>query len=217
MTPPRACAALVCLALAACSGPAGDDDVATRTTLLEGPAATVPAPTGDRTVIYGGEDDPRLTFSAGFMKRVDLGEIRPVSELSWAPNARSFYVNDSGSAAWSELRLWQVGGRQVAQESASVREAAIAELARLNDCARPARQEYATRGLGWGRQGDSVYVLTEVRRVQACSPDIREDRVVSLVEVATGRVLQTRPVDEALRAWPGLSGATLRPDPVTGP
>ncbi len=218
MRPPRAPLALAVLAVAACSAPAGDDAaVATRATLLEVHSATVTAPTGDRTVIYGGEDDPRLTYSAGFMKRVELGEIRPVSELSWAPNGRGFYVNDSGSAAWSELRLWRVGGRQVAQESGSVREAAIAELALRNACPHPAPGEYATRGLGWGGKGDTLYVLTEVRRVQDCPPDIVTEGVVSLIEVATGRVLRTETGEAALQVWPDLAGTAPRPDPVTGP
>ena len=168
-------------------------------------------------MIYGGEDDPRLTFSAGFMKRVDLGEIRPVSRLSWAPDARSFYVNNSGSAAWSELRLWQVGGRQVVQESSKVREAAIAELARRNDCRSPAPHEYTTSALGWGGRGKTLYVLTEVRRVVNCSPDVRQAGVVSLVDVETGNVIQTKAVEDAIREWPGLSAELHQGDPVTGP
>jgi hypothetical protein len=187
--------------------------VATRTTLLNGPAATVPAPTGDRTIMYGGEGDPRLTFSAGFLKRVDLGEIRPVSELSWAPDSRSFYVNDSGTAARSELRLWRVGGRQVAQESATVRESAIGELARRNSCRSPAPYEYSTRALGWGDRGKTVYVLTGVRRVVNCSPDIRQEERVSLIEVETGRVIQSMTVNDAAREWPTLSATLRRPRP----
>ena len=205
MTPARGPLALVCLALAACSGPAGDDPIATGTTLLEVRPATVAAPAGDRSVIYGGGDDPRLTFSAGFMKRVDLGRIRPVSALSWAPDSRSFYVNDSGNAAWSELRLWRVGGRQVAQESARVREAAVAELARRNSCSSPAPDEYSTRALGWGDGGKTVYVLTGVRRVVNCSPDIRQEERVSVIEVETGEVIQSATIDDAVRQWPALA------------
>ena len=205
MTPVRGALALVCLALAACSGPAGDDAVATGTTLLEVRPATVAAPTGDRSVIYGGEDDPRLTFSAGFMKRVDLGRIQPVSTLSWAPDSRSFYVNDSGNAAWSEMRLWRVGGRQMAQESVRVREAAVAELARRNTCDSPAPDEYSTRALGWGDGGKTVYVRTGVRRVVNCSPDIRQEELVSVIEVETGQVIQSATIDDAVREWPALS------------
>lgn len=213
MTPARPALALVCLAIAACSGPSGDDPIATGTTLLEVRPATVAAPAGDRSVIYGGEADPRLTFSAGFMKRVDLGRIRPVSTLSWAPDSRSFYVNDSGNAAWSELRLWRVGGRRVAQESAAVRETAIAELARENTCTSPARDEYSTRALGWGDGGKTVYVLTGVRRVVNCSPDIRQEERVSVIEVETGEVIQSLTVDEAARQWPALSAVLRRPAP----
>ena len=213
MTPARPALALVCLAIAACSGPSGDDPIATGTTLLEVRPATVAAPAGDRSVIYGGEDDPRLTFSAGFMKRVDLGRIQPVSALSWAPDSRSFYVNDSGNAAWSELRLWRVGGRQVVRESATVREAAVAELARRNKCDSPARDEYSTRALGWGGEGKTVYVLAGVRRVVNCSPDIRQEERVSLIELETGQVIQSAAVDDAVRQWPTLSSFLRRPAP----
>ena len=203
---------ITCHALAACAGPVGKDEVETGSTLLEVRPANVTAPSGDRTVIYGGEDDPRLTFSAGFMKRVELGKIRPVSDLSWAPDSRSFYVNDSGNAAWSELRLWRVGGREVVEESATVRETAIADLARENRCGAPAPDEYSTRGLGWGSGGKTVYVLTAVRRVTNCTPDIRQEERVSLIDVETGQVVQSMTLGEAAREWPTLS-AVLRQTP----
>lgn len=96
---------------------------------LEVPPARVPSPNGSMALLYGGETNPSLTLSAGFLRRSPVGKVESVSYLSWAPNSERFYVNDSGSASWSRLRLWTVDARGQAVETSRVTEAAIADLA----------------------------------------------------------------------------------------
>lgn len=197
-------ALLFALGLSACTGQGGPDRIQSNPVRLDVLPLTIASPSRDRSVIYGGRDDPQLTYSAGFMKRVGLGTISASSTLSWAPDSRSFYVNDSGNAEGSELRLWRIGGRRAIAESPVVRHAAIQQLALRNRCASPDRMEYTTTALGWGEGGRTLYVLTGWHRQVNCPPETRVEAVVSRIDVLTGKVEQTLPTDDARLAWPGL-------------
>lgn len=181
--------------------------------LLEVPPARVPSPDGSMTLLFGGEDHPSLTLSAGFLRRSAVGEVRTTSWLSWAPDGRHFFVNDSGSASWSAFRLWAINSRSEAGESSAIRLAAIRALAGLNHCDHPAADDVFTQGMGWGDRGRTVYVLAAVRRMDGCpEAAVAVEAVVVRADVETGRILETRRTDDAREAWP-----TLHWSPVTPP
>lgn len=201
------------LAVAACSpgGPAEAPPV-TDSVLLEIRAATIQSPSGTMSVVYGGESDPTLLLSAGFLRRSPVGEIMTPSRLSWSPDSRRFFVNDSGSASWSNFRLWLVNDRAQAVENATIREAAIAELGRLNGCDSVPEPDATTQGMGWSPDGSRVYVLAQVRRQTGDCVWSGVDYVVVVADVETGRLVEIAEADEARRRWP-----TLPWGPVTGP
>lgn len=180
--------------------------------LLEVPPARMRSPDGSMTLIFGGEDNPVLILSAGFFRRSPVGEIRTASHAAWAPDSRSFYVNDSGSASWSTFRLWTVNQRSEAVETSTIREAAIAELGRLNGCDRVPEPDATTNGMGWSPDGDRVYVLAQVRRQTGACVWTGVDYILVVAEVATGRLLEVAQEGEARLRFP-----TLPWTPVTGP
>jgi len=164
------------------------------------------------SVVYGGESDPTLLLSAGFLRRSPVGEVRAASRLSWSPDSERFFVNDSGNAAWSTFRLWTVDARAQAEETSTIREAAIAELGRRNGCASLPEPDATTRGMGWSPDGSRVYVLAQVRRQTGGCVWTGVDNVVVAADVETGRLVEVAEGDEARRRWP-----TLPWGPVTGP
>lgn len=208
----RAGLALICLIATGCSD--AKAPVAERVssgTLLEAPTASVPSPNGGMTLLYGGEANPTLTLSAGFLRRSDVGRIQPVSRMSWAPNSNRFYVNDSGSASWSRLRVWNINARAQATEVPAISQAAVTELARRNGCAQPDETEYTTHGMGWDKRGEQIYVLAQVRREVNCKYGGVE-YVITLIDARNGDVLAVEQGAAARRRWPTLSWA-----PVTAP
>ncbi len=215
MNPGRALAAVLLLTVASnCSGsqetPAAPP--VTDQTLLEVSPTSLRSPDGSMTLIFGGEDSPVLILSAGFFRRSEVGTIRTTSRAAWAPDSRSFYVNDSGSAAWSTLRLWAVNARAEAVESPTIREAAIAELGRLNGCDSVPESDVTTQAMGWSPEGDRVYVLAEVRRQTGACVWKGVDYILVAAEVATGRLVEVAQEAEARRLYP-----TLPWSPVTEP
>lgn len=211
----RVFAAILLLAAAsACNGPQEKPSAppVTDQTLLEVPPASLRSPDGSMTLLFGGEDNPVLTLSAGFFRRSEVGEIRTTSRAAWAPDSRSFYVNDSGSASWSTLRLWAVNSQSRAVEISTVREAVIAELGRLNGCESVPEPDATTAGMGWSPDGRRIYVLAEVRRRTGACAWAAVDYILAVAEVATGRLLEVAKEDEARRLYP-----TLPWSPVTDP
>lgn len=204
--------ALLCLIAVGCSDAKSPvADPASNQVLLEVPPARIPSPNGSMTLLYGGEGDPTLTLSAGFLRRSDVGRIESVSRMSWSPNSERFYVNDSGSASWSRLRVWNIDARARAVELPAVSNAAAAELARRNGCAKPDEAEYATTGMGWDRDGEQIYVLAEVRREVNCK-DAPVEYILALIDARTGQILSVEQEQAARRRWP-----TLPWGPVTAP
>lgn len=181
-------------------------------TLLEVPPARVRSPDGSMTLIFGGEDNPRLILSAGFFRRSEVGEIHTTSRMAWAPDSRRFYVNDSGSASWSAFRLWSVNQRAEAVESFTIREAAIAELGRLNGCDSVPAEDAVTGGMGWSHDGARVYVLAEVRRQTGDCIWKGVDYILVAADAATGRLEEVSVEADARRRYPTLPWA-----PVTTP
>lgn len=196
-------AALV--AVAACSpGSPAEAPPVTGSTLLEVRPATIRSPGGTMSVVYGGEADPELLLSAGFLRRSPVGVVEVPSRLSWSPDSRRFFVNDSGGAGWSAFRLWAVDARAQATESPAIREAAIAELGRRNGCANVPEADATTRGMGWSPDGSRVYVLTEVRRQTGDCVWTGVDYIVAVADVETGHLIEVAQEGEARRRWPTL-------------
>lgn len=201
------------MVLAACSPQAPKAAlIVTETALLEAPPARVPSPDGAMTLVYGGEDDPILTLSAGFLRRSPVGEVRVTSRLSWAPDSRSFYVNDSGNSDWSTFRLWSVSARAQAKESSAIHDAAIAELGRLNGCSHVPEPDATTRGMGWSGDSARVYVLAQTRRQTGDCVWRGVESIVVVADVETGRLVEVAQDAEARRRYP-----TLPWNPVTEP
>jgi len=207
-------AALLLIGAASCSGPRETSAAlpVTDQTLLEVPSARMRSPDGSMTLIFGGEDNPVLTLSAGFFRRSEVGEVRTTSRAAWAPDSKSFYVNDSGSASWSTLRLWTVNQRAEAVETAAIREAAVAELGRLNGCASVPESDATTSGMGWSPDGRRIYVLAQVRRQTGDCAWSGTDYIVVVAEVATGQLVEVAQEEAARRLYP-----TLPWSPVTDP
>lgn len=157
------------------------------------------------SVVYGGEDNPTLLLSAGFLRRSPVGEVGVASTLSWSPDSARFFVNDSGGASGSAFRLWTVSARAQAAESTAIREAAIAELGRRNGCEAVPGPDAATQGLGWSPDGGRVYVLAEVRRRTGDCAWTGVDDLVIVADVETGRLVEAAEGDEAWRRWPTMS------------
>lgn len=172
--------------------------------LLEVSPANIRSPDGTMTLIFGGETDPRLLLSAGFFRRSEVGAVETPSWMAWAPNSRSFFVNDSGSAAWSVFRLWTIDGRAEATESGTIRRAAIAELGRRNGCARVPEPDATSRGLGWSPDGARVYVMAQVRRQTGDCVWRDVDYIVAVADVRTGELVEIAEEQEARRRWPDL-------------
>lgn len=207
-----AVALTLALALAACSPtPAATDAVETGSVLLEVPPASIRSPDGTMTLLFGGETDPSLTLSAGFMKRTPIGTVETTSRLSWAPDSRHFFVNDSGSAAWSAFRLWSAR-RGSPRESSTLRQAAIDALARLNGCGAVPAEDVTTWGMGWLDGGKRVLVLAEVRRTTGDCAWGRVGNVLLVADPADGKVFETLVEGEARSRYP-----TLEWTPVTEP
>lgn len=204
--------ALLVLAAAGClDAKRPEPEPVTSQIALEVPPARVLSPNGSMALLYDGETNPSLTLSAGFMRRSPVGKVEPASYLSWAPNSERFYVNDSGSASWSRLRMWNIDARARAAEVPAISQAAVDELARHNACERPDESEYTTHGMGWGDDGSQLFVLAQVRREVNCTFGGVE-YLVALIDVRTGRVVAVELDDAARRRWP-----TLPWSPVTAP
>ena len=208
----RSVAAVLLLSVAAnCTGPQETSAAlpVTDQTLLEVPSARMRSPDGSMTLIFGGEDNPVLTLSAGFFRRSEVGEIRTTSRAAWAPDSKSFFVNDSGSASWSTLRIWTVNQRAEAVETSNIREAAIAELGRLNGCARVPKPDATTTGMGWSPDGRRIYVLAQVRRQTGACAWAGIDYILVVAEVATGQLVEVAQEEQARRQYPTLPWAPV--------
>lgn len=194
-----------CLAVAACSpGPTADAPPVTGSTLLEARPATLKSPDGTMSAVYGGEDDPTLLLSAGFLRRSPVGKVGVPSRLLWSPDSERFFVNDTGGAALSRFRLWTVNARAQAVESTTIREAVVAELGRRNGCDSVPETDAATRGLGWSPDGARVYVLVEGRGQTGGCAWKGVDSVVAVADAETGRLVEVAEEGEARRHWPTL-------------
>lgn len=166
---------------------------------------TIPSPSGAMNVIYGGEADPTLRLSAGFLRRSVVGTVETPARLSWSPDSRRFYVNDPGGA----FRLWTVNARAQAVESRTIRDAAIAELERRNGCDSVPEGEVATSGMGWSPDGSHVYVRAAVRCQTGGCLWTGVNDVVVVSDVATGDLVETLERDPARRRWPTLSWGSV--------
>ncbi|MDP3401344.1 MAG: hypothetical protein Q8R97_09510 [Brevundimonas sp.] len=212
MKRPWLAAVAAAFAVAACSNAEVQAPAETASTTLSLSTAIIRSPDGSLSVVYGGEADPTLVLSAGFLRRSPVGEVAVPSRLSWSPNSRGFYVNDSGSASWSTFRLWSANARAQAIESTGIREEAIAELGRLNGCDSVPGADATTHGMGWSPDGSRVYVLAQSRRQtgECIWKDV--DYIVVVADVESGQVVEIEQGEEARRRWPTLPWA-----PVTTP
>jgi hypothetical protein len=196
-------------AVAACSSAEVQAPDETGSTTLSLSTAIIRSPDGSMSLVYGGDDNPTLVLSAGFLRRSPVGEVAVPSRLSWSPDSRGFYVNDSGSASWSTFRLWSVNARAQAIESTAIRQGAIAELGRLNGCDSVPGADAKTHGMGWSPDGARVYVLAEARRQTGACIWKDVDYIVVVADVETGRVVEIAQGQEARRRWPTLPWATV--------
>jgi hypothetical protein len=165
----------------------------------------VQAPNDTMSVVVGG--DGEVLLSAGFLRRSDVARVDMPSYVAWAPDSKGFFINDSGSAAWSTMRLFAINPRGMARESAVVREAVIAELARLNGCASAPAPDVTTHGMAWADGGAQVYVLAQVRRQTGACVWKDVSYIVSVVEVGTGQLLETAEGEAARTRYPSLPWA----------
>lgn len=194
--------------MAACTPASSTDPIETGSVLLEVPPASIRSPDGTMTLHFGGETDPTLLLSAGFLQRTPVGRVETTSQLSWAPDSRHFFINDSGNASWSTFRLWSVRGG----ESSALRQAAIDTLARLNGCGAVPAVDVATHGLGWAAGGKRVLVLAEVRRTTGDCAWGKVGYVLLVADPSDGKVHEAHVGDKARRTYPTLEWA-----PVTEP
>lgn len=210
MRQPRGAGLAALLAVAACSpAPSTDAPPVAGSTPLGIRSETIQSPDGTMSVVYGGETEPTLLLSAGFLRRSLVGTVGTPSRLSWSPDSRSFYVNDPGGAAWSAFRFWTVNARAQAVESPAIRDAALAVLGRRNGCQNVPDGDAATSGMGWSPDGSHVYVLVEVRRPSGGCVWTGVDSVVAVADVGTGELVETVEGDEARRRWPTLSWSSV--------
>lgn len=206
----RAFLPLILLSLAACSGGGGADVAAPpqpgEMTLLESEMETaVLAPNSSMRLISKG--DGEVLISAGFFNRNGIARIQLTSEAQWAPNSEALFINDSGSAAWSTFRLFKVRSNGAAGEDSTIRQAAIAELGRLNGCASVPEPDVTTWGMAWAADGDQVYVLAQARRETGACRWGAVEYIIVAADVKTGRLIETVPGAEARRRFPTLPWA----------
>ncbi|WP_439470236.1 hypothetical protein [Brevundimonas sp.] len=196
----------ILLMLAACAG--GDAAVPappqpSELTLLEaGRETVVLAPNGSMRLVSKG--DGEVLISAGLFNRDPVARIELTSRASWAPDSKHLFINDSGSAAWSRFRLFEVGPNGAAREHAEIHRAAIAELGRLNGCASVPDPDATTWGMAWAADGKQIYVLAQARRETGACRWGAVETVVVVADVKTGRLLETVPGAEARRRFPTL-------------
>lgn len=196
----------ILLLLAACAG--GGVDVPappqpSEATLLEAERETVVlAPNGSMRLVSKG--DGEVLISAGLFNRDPIARIELTSRASWAPDSRHLFINDSGGAAWSRFRLFEIGTNGAAREHAEIHRAAVAELGRLNGCASVPDPDATTWGMAWAANGRQVYVLAQARRETGACRWGAVDNVVVVAEVKTGRLLETVAGDEARQRFPTL-------------
>lgn len=201
----RTVLSLLLLLLAACSDVA---DVAAppqsgQMTLLEAERETaILAPNSSMRLISKG--DGEVLLSAGFFNRNGIARIRLPSRAQWAPNSEALFINDSGSAAWSAFRLFEVRSNGVAREDVAIHKAAVAELGRLNGCASVPEPDAITHGMAWAADGEQVYVLAQARRETGACHWGAVEYIVVVADVKTGRLLETVQGAEARRRFPTL-------------
>lgn len=198
--------AVLVLSLAGCSGgkaPTVKPPEPTQTTLLEADMETaVLAPNSSMRLVSKG--DGEVLLSAGFFNRNEMARIRLTSKASWAPDSRRLFINDSGSAAWSTFRLFDIASNGVGTERTEIHRAAVAELGRLNGCAVVPQPDATTWGLAWADGGRQVYVLAMARRETG---DCRWNAVTAVLAIAdteSGRLLESLPEDAARARYPQL-------------
>lgn len=202
---------LVALTLSACSG--ADPDAAQppqtgEQTLLEADRETaVLAPNSSIRLVSKG--DGEVLLSAGFFNRNEMAHVRLPSNASWAPDSRRLFINDSGSAAWSTFRLFEISSNGVGEERTEIHRAAIAELGRLNGCAHVPEPDATTWGMAWAAGGGQVYLLAQARRETGDCHWGAVEYIVVVADVKTGRLLETVQGAEARRRFPDLPWAPL--------
>lgn len=192
---------------AACAPESEGPPVTTGMTVYEEPTI-VRIPAGSMSLRV---DNGAVVLSAGFMRQIEVGQVAVPSYVSWAPDSRHFFINDSGSASWSTFRLWSANGGNP-RESTALRQAAIDELARRNGCGAVPAADVTTHGMGWDPDGERVYVLAEVRRRTGDCAWAKVHNVLLVADPADGRVLETLSAAEGRSRYP-----TLGWSPVTEP
>lgn len=203
--------ALAAAVLSGCTPEPATDRIETRSVLLESSPASILSPDGTMTLLYGGETDPGVLLSGGFLQRTPIATVQTPARVSWAPDSRHFFINDSGGGEWSNFRLWSArGGSPV--ESETLRQAAIDTLARLNGCGDARTINVLTHGMGWAERGKRVLVLAEVRRSSRDCVRSEVDYVLVVADPDDGKILETHVEGEAREAYP-----TLEWTPVTEP
>jgi hypothetical protein len=153
--------------------------------------------------------DGEVLLSAGFFNRNEMARIALPSRASWAPDSRHLFINDSGSAAWSTFRLFQISSNGVGEERPEIHRAAVAELGRLNGCASVPAPDATTNGMAWAAEGRQVYVLAQARRETGDCRWGAVQYIVVVADVNTGRILETVQGVEARRRFPQLPWAPL--------
>jgi hypothetical protein len=202
---------LLVLTAWACSGP-GPERVAPpqpgEATLLEADRETsMLAPNGSLRLVSKG--DGEVLISAGFFNRNALARIELTSRASWAPDSRRLFINDSGNAAWSTFRLFEISANGVGVERPEIHRAVIAELGRLNGCATVPELDATSRGMAWAAEGRQVYVLAQARRETGDCHWGAVQYIVAVVDVQTGRLLEVVQGSEARRRFPELPWGSL--------
>lgn len=199
----RAGAGVALALIAGCSQPAPDPSgppvVASTTVFSE--RTVVQAPSGSISLRF---ENGTATLSAGFMRQSPVATVESPSTVSWAPDSRRFFINESGGASGSRFRLWEVDARAQATEVLTLHAAAAAELGRVSGCPQIPPSEVATTGMGWSADGSLIHVLTEVRGPEGACNGRDAMSVAVVLEAATGRVVEATPEAEARRRYPTL-------------
>ena len=196
------------LLLAACSAdPAAEaPNPADAVTIWE-ERTVVPSPNGSMSLIF---DGGRGLLSAGFLRRSEVGIVEVPSYVLWSPKSDRFYINDSGSASWSRLRVWNIDARAQPVEVQAISQAAASELGRRNGCAHPDETEYMTEGMRWDDDGRRIYVLAEVRREVNCR-FAGVEYIVALIDIHTTEIVAVEQGAAARRRWPSLPWGPVTP------
>lgn len=163
------------------------------------------SPDGRFAVVQRAYDDRQPPIELQDRHGRTLARLRALSDdmpflLSWAPNARWFFVNHHVGSFMDELQVFEVVGRKAVERPAAVRAARRVAVSRY-PCLRTAG--VLPNAARWSRDGRRIALVT-ISRADACAgrtprPDAWNP-LWMIADVQTGRVVPD----------------SIRPDPSDG-